>query len=191
LITNELVGEVNKEFVTLDTVNVKLVPAFTTCKRLILIVLEEETLETDDMEGLIKEHVEVIMLSWVYDGKMMLIKEPTISLFTVTNQMSYDVTLPMIVTWALALAWVIIEGEAMICRVVSSTKYNVELIICSDLKVIVTGFWANGGVTIVKFPIERRVGSEVVVFLVKLPMSIWLVGCPLISKGILDKLLNA
>lgn len=58
MIVKELVGEVNKELVTLETLKVKLVPAFTTCANVILIELDETRVHTELMATFVNEHVE-------------------------------------------------------------------------------------------------------------------------------------
>ena len=89
LITNELLGDVNNGLVTLVIVKVKLVPAFTTCNKLTLIKLAEMTVQVDNM-ALFNTHVDGDddTLSWVYDGNVMLIYDPEINLFIVTNHRS-------------------------------------------------------------------------------------------------------
>lgn len=65
-----------------------------------------------------------------------------------------------------------------------------EFISCYVLKVIKIGFCANGGLTIVKLPIDNKVGYDVIVFLVKLLINICPAGCPFIYDGIVDRLLK-
>lgn len=43
----------------------------------------------------------------------------------------------------------------------------------------------------VKFPIDNKVGSDVMLLLVRLPMRICPDGWPLVSDGIVDRLLKA
>lgn len=117
MIRNELLGEVNNGLLTLVTVNVKLVPELIIWDNVTFIKLADITEHVDDIP-LFNVHVESDTFSWVYDGKVIFINDPEMSLFTVTNQSSYEVTLPIVVTWAFTPLCVIVEGVLVNCMVV-------------------------------------------------------------------------
>ena len=72
MIRNELEGDVNNEFVTLVTVNVKLVDGLIVWDSVNFINVDDMTVHDDDI-ALFNVHVDVDEFSWVYDGNVMLI----------------------------------------------------------------------------------------------------------------------
>lgn len=84
----EFVGAVNNGFVTRVMVKVRLEAAFAIESRINLMEVDDATEHLDCTPEVINVHTDSVVLIKIYYGNVIMINEPEISLFMVTNHNS-------------------------------------------------------------------------------------------------------